>query len=69
MNWKIANEAEAAMPMGATMRANNVHSPAPSTRPASIRSFGIPRKKLRIKKMPKGRPKATWKMTTPGIVP
>ena len=43
-------------------------SPAPSSRAASISSFGIWAKKFRIRKTANGRPNATWKRTTPAVV-
>jgi hypothetical protein len=43
-------------------------SEAPSMRAASSRSFGIPMKKLRSRKMANGRPKAVWKRMSAKIV-
>ena len=40
-------------------------SDAPSIRAASIRSFGMPMKKLRSRKIANGSPNAVWKSTSP----
>ena len=66
--WKIASEAIAGIPSGSTTLKKSRHSEAPSIRAASIRSLGMPMKKLRRRKIPSGSAKAEWKRISPGIV-
>ena len=57
----MASEAMAGRPSGRISLTKILISEAPSIRAASSRSFGIPMKKLRRRKMANGRPKAVWK--------
>jgi hypothetical protein len=67
-NWKIASEAIAGSPSGRISRRKMRISDAPSMRAASIRSFGIPMKKLRSRKIANGNPNAVWKRIRPRTV-
>ena len=64
----MASDAIAGQPIGSTTRRKTANSPAPSIRAASSRSRGMPMKKLRSRKMANGRPNATWKATTAGML-
>ena len=64
-NWKIVREASAGTESGRTMRKKIPRLVAPSIRAASINSAGRRMKKLRSRKIAKGRPKAVWASQIP----
>ena len=66
--WKMASAAIAGSPSGSTTRKNSLNSDAPSMRAASIRSLGIPAKKLRSRNTANGSANAVWNMISPGSV-
>ena len=67
-DWKIASDAIAGSPSGRISRRKIRNSEAPSIRADSSRSFGMPMKKFRNKKMANGSPNAVWNRTRPSTV-
>ncbi len=65
MNWKIARAAIAGTDSGTISRQKIVMWLAPSTRAASMMSFGSAEMKFFMMKMQNGMPKQTWANHTP----
>src|SRR5215212_1700722 len=66
--WKIASEAMAGRPSGRMILKKIPCSEAPSMRAASIKSLGMPMKKVRSRKIAKGSANAVWNRIRPASV-